>query len=190
MSDLPDEPSGAGPPPIQTSSKAGPRRRWVRLMGIPVFSYLGVIGMMMALENSLIFFPSIYPEGTWNPPGLSFEDAWFEASDGTKLHGWYAPNAKPRAVVLLAHGNAGNLSHRAEMVEALVKRLGVSVLIFDYRGYGKSGGTPSEAGILADARTARRWLAQRAKASSRPWVIHTSSGLNSAMVPVSSSQSA
>jgi hypothetical protein len=68
---------------------------------------------MMLMENSLIYFPSVYPEGDWDPPGLAFEDAWFESADGTRLHGWYVPYASPGAVVLIAHGNAGNLSHRA-----------------------------------------------------------------------------
>jgi uncharacterized protein len=123
--------------------------------------YLLVVLLMLVMENSLIYFPSVYPDGFWNPPGLNFEDAWFEAPDGTKLHGWYVPHEKPRAVVLFAHGNAGNLSHRYELLESL-HELGVSVMIFDYRGYGRSEGSPSEAGILADARAARRWLAERA----------------------------
>jgi fermentation-respiration switch protein FrsA (DUF1100 family) len=116
---------------------------------------------MMLMENSLIYFPSVYPEGDWDPPGLAFEDAWFESADGTRLHGWYVPYASPRAVVLIAHGNAGNLSHRAELLQDLTE-LGVSTMIFDYRGYGRSSGEPSEAGILADARAARAWLAKRA----------------------------
>lgn len=118
----------------------------------------------MALENSLIFFPSVYPDGDWRPRGLDFEDAWFEASDGTALHGWYVGCASPRAVILFAHGNAGNLSHRIEFLEML-KGMDIAVMIFDYRGYGRSAGAPSEAGILADARAARRWLAQRCEMS-------------------------
>jgi fermentation-respiration switch protein FrsA (DUF1100 family) len=113
------------------------------------------------MENSLIYFPSVYPEGIRDPPGLQFEDAWFESADGTKLHGWYVPHANPRAVLLVAHGNAGNLSHRYELLQQLAA-LGVSTMIFDYRGYGRSAGVPGEEGILADARAARRWLATRA----------------------------
>ena len=67
----------------------------------------------MLLEESLIFFPASYPEGDYNPVGLAFEDAWITAADGTRLHGWYVEHPHPRAVILLAHGNAGNLSHRA-----------------------------------------------------------------------------
>jgi fermentation-respiration switch protein FrsA (DUF1100 family) len=131
---------------------------------------LAVLGLMMAMEDSLIYFPSVYPDGYWNPAGLDFEDARFEAADGTKLHGWYVPTANPRAVILFAHGNAGNLSHRFEILEML-NRLKVSVLIFDYRGYGRSEGSPSEAGVLQDARAARRWLAERAGVSESQIVL-------------------
>jgi len=127
----------------------------------PLAAYGGLLLAMMAMENSLIYFPSVYPDGYWNPPGVTFEDAWFASADGTKLHGWYAGQENPRAVVLFAHGNAGNLSHRYDLLPALAK-LGASVLIFDYRGYGRSEGSPSERGILDDARAARKWLAERA----------------------------
>ena len=52
-----------------------------------VFGYLLILLVMLLMENSLIYFPAVYPEGIWNPPNLKFEDAWFEAPDGTRLHG-------------------------------------------------------------------------------------------------------
>jgi fermentation-respiration switch protein FrsA (DUF1100 family) len=93
---------------------------------------------------------------------LVFEDAWFAAPDGIRLHGWYCPHPQPRAIVLYAHGNAGNLTYFTDTMRVLQQRLGVSAMIFDYRGYGKSEGVPTEAGVLMDARAARAWLAQRA----------------------------
>ncbi len=132
--------------------------RWV---GILLLAYVLIVLAMMFLENSLIFFPAKYPDGDWNPPGLVFEDAWFNAADGTKLHGWFVPHEHPRAVALFLHGNAGNISHREDMLRQL-HRLGVAVLAPDYRGYGRSEGSPSEAGVLADGRAARKWLAERA----------------------------
>lgn len=125
-------------------------------------SYLILLLAAMIFEESLIFFPSKYPEGNWQPRGLEFEDAWFTAADGVKLHGWYVPCQSPRAIVLFAHGNAGNLSDRADMLRYLSGPLRTSVMIFDYRGYGRSEGQPNEEGVLADARAARAWLAQRA----------------------------
>lgn len=105
--------------------------------------------------------PSRFPAGEWNPRGLDFEDVSFVSSDGTRLHGWYVRHENPRAVILFSHGNAGNLSHRAETARVLNKLVGVSVMLYDYRGYGRSEGRPSEKGIMNDARSARSWLANR-----------------------------
>ena len=116
---------------------------------------------MMFLEESLIFVPLSFADDDWHPRGLVFEEARFEAADGVQLHGWYVPHDHPRAVVLFLHGNAGNLTHRAEVLRILHDRVGVAVMIFDYRGYGKSGGKPNEQGVLADARAGRAWLARR-----------------------------
>jgi hypothetical protein len=112
-------------------------------------------------EKSLVFFPSRFPQGNWHPADLQFEDAWFAAVDGTRLHGWYLPQPFPRAVALYCHGNAGNVAQWADAGRVLHDRVGLALLIFDYRGYGRSEGTPSEAGVVADARAARAWLAQR-----------------------------
>ena len=114
------------------------------------------------VEKSLVFAPSRYPAGDWQPAGLAFEDAWFTAKDGMRLHGWYVPHPQPRAVVLFCHGNGGNVALWADVLRILHDRMGVTAMGFDYRGYGRSEGTPSEAGVLADGRAARRWLAQRA----------------------------
>ena len=112
------------------------------------------------LEDSIIFQPRAYPAGDWAPqPGV--EDAWFASADGTRLHGRFAATKEPRAVVLYAHGNAGNVTDLQDTVRLFRDRLNVSVLVFDYRGYGRSEGKPTEGGVLADARAARRWLAAR-----------------------------
>ena len=119
----------------------------------------------MTFEESAIFHPSRYPDGDWEPRGAAFEDAWFES--GGRRPGstaWYAGAKDPTPpVVLFAHGETrGNLTHRRWVLELFRERLGESpVLVFDYRGYGRSAGTPNERGILADARAARRWLAER-----------------------------
>ncbi len=112
-------------------------------------------------ENPTVFQPVRYPIGDWQPAGLQFEDAWFASADGTRLHGWYVPCENARAAVLYCHGNGGNVAYWADAARSLHDRVGVSLLLFDYRGYGRSEGTPTEAGILADARAARAWLAQR-----------------------------
>ncbi|HLE45020.1 MAG TPA: alpha/beta hydrolase [Methylomirabilota bacterium] len=118
-------------------------------------------GCDSAVERSLIYYPTRRLEATPAEVGLAFEDVRVTAEDGVGLHGWYVPG--PRAVTLLwCHGNAGNISHRLENLRLMRERLGVGVLLFDYRGYGLSEGTPSETGTYLDARAVRGWLARRA----------------------------
>lgn len=123
---------------------------------------LGPLSPLRPVERSLLFHPVAWPDGEWTPDGLTPEDAWFKAADGTRLHGWYIDHPEPRGVALLCHGNAGNISGLAETLQILNRRHGLAVLAFDYRGYGRSEGKPSEAGILLDARAAWSWLARRA----------------------------
>jgi len=119
----------------------------------------------------LLFQPSRYPDGNWNPEGLDFEDVWFQSADGTKLHGWYCPAEKPRAVILFAHGNGGHLAHRAELLSFLQTEMQVTVMMFDYRGYGRSEGVPTVKGVLQDARAASKALAEKAGISEQELVV-------------------
>lgn len=124
---------------------------------------LGPLSPLAPVERALIYHPSPFPEPDVLPRNLPFEDAWFEAEDGTRLHGWYLGHPQPRAVVMFCHGNAGNIVSRGETLRVLNERHDLAVMTFDYRGYGKSEGKPSERGILQDARAARGWLAERAE---------------------------
>ncbi|QDT80932.1 Alpha/beta hydrolase family protein [Gimesia maris] len=123
---------------------------------------LGPLSPLVPVERALVYQPRPFPESDSLPENLPFEDAWFEAADGTQLHGWYLGHPKPRAVALFCHGNAGNIVSRGETLKILQERHGLAVMTFDYRGYGKSEGKPSERGILQDARAARARLASRA----------------------------
>jgi len=123
------------------------------------------------IERSMVFAPTRYPAGNWQPAGLQVEDAWFSARDNTRLHGWFVDHPQPRAVVLYCHGNGGNVAIWADALRVLHDRMGVAALCFDYRGYGRCEGTPSEAGVLADARAARAWLAQRTKIAENKIVL-------------------
>lgn len=117
---------------------------------------------LAGLEHGILYHPIKFPEGNWKPSGLKFEDAWFSSTDGTKLHGWFIPHSKPRGIALFAHGNAGNVTSCADTLRILHDRHQLSVLAFDYRGYGRSAGEPTEHGLYDDARAARAWLARRA----------------------------
>jgi fermentation-respiration switch protein FrsA (DUF1100 family) len=115
-----------------------------------------------AIENAIAFRPRPFPDGDWSPD-RRIEDVWIGSSDGGRLHGWLAEaTGPPRAAVLYTHGNGGNVTNRRHVVELFRDRMGATVLVFDYRGYGRSGGRPTEGGVLDDARAARRWLAARA----------------------------
>lgn len=113
-------------------------------------------------ENKFIYFPSVYPAGFWVPQkaGVPAEDCWFAAEDGVQLHGWYVAKDTARATLLWCHGNAGNLSDRLDNL-ARLRQLPLNIFIFDYRGYGRSQGTPDEAGIYRDARAAYDYLVTR-----------------------------
>src|SRR6185295_4753139 len=80
------------------------RRLW-RIARPVLVAYLVVILAMMLLETRLVYPIPPIEAGDWNPRGLSHEDVWFESADGTKLHGWFLPNAKSRRAVLYCHGN-------------------------------------------------------------------------------------
>jgi fermentation-respiration switch protein FrsA (DUF1100 family) len=116
-----------------------------------------------SIDERLLFFPATFPIGDWEPVGLKYSNVGFAAVDGLRIHGWYCRCENPRAFVLYMHGNAGNITHRADVMRLLQGRLRASALIFDYRGYGRSEGKPTVDGILNDARAARRFLANHAK---------------------------
>lgn len=126
---------------------------------------MGPVSPLRPLERSLVFHPSKYPQGNWEPTNLAYEDVWFAAEDGTQLHGWYIPHPQARAVALFTHGNAGHLADRADFLRMLSEQYHLSIMAFDYRGFGRSEGKPTEAGVLSDAQAASAWLSQRANVS-------------------------
>ncbi len=122
--------------------------------------WLSPASLEAAMEHHFIFFPDRQLVATPAAAGLAYEEVWFEATDGVKLHAWYLPGDPGQPVVLFCHGNAGNISHRMENLWHF-RKLGLAVLIFDYRGYGRSEGRASEEGTYHDARGALAWLRQR-----------------------------
>ena len=114
------------------------------------------------IENFFIFYPDRSLETAPADWGLNYEDVSFEAGDGTRLHGWFFPLPGKEPFILFCHGNAGNISHRIENVKLLLD-YGLQVFIYDYRGYGRSGGRPSEAGLYQDGLAAYDYLVERKK---------------------------
>jgi len=121
----------------------------------------GLGGFLLFLrwrEPRMIYSPDRRLDTTPDRIGLSFEDVFLVASDGTRIHGWWLPSNRSESLtILFLHGNAGNISHRLEKL-FLLRELPVNVLIMDYRGYGRSEGAPNEAGTYADALAAYHYL--------------------------------
>jgi pimeloyl-ACP methyl ester carboxylesterase len=130
-------------------------RRALRLVG-SVALVLGVLWIMMPfLLNSLLYFPSRHFFLEPGALGLHPTDVAFETEDGERLHAWWFRTAEEsRGHLLLFHGNAGNIGDRL-LHARLLTDAGLDVFSFDYRGYGRSTGSPSEAGTYDDARAAR-----------------------------------
>ena len=122
--------------------------------------YLGYSAFLYAYQPKLIYFPIRELAATPRHLGLDYEHITFEAEDGVKLDGWFVPANVSRGTVLFFHGNAGNISHRLDSI-AIFHKLGYSVMIFDYRGYGRSEGKPSEEGLYRDAEAAWRYLTEQ-----------------------------
>ncbi|MDR2522520.1 MAG: alpha/beta hydrolase [Synergistaceae bacterium] len=139
------------------------RKNYYRPLGLFLILALLVGGIPFTL-TWFVFRPSARLSHTPAALGLSFEDVTLTTSDNVRLHGWYVPaNEKnSRAELLFFHGNAGNISNRLDSIE-IFHNLGLSVFIFDYRGYGQSGGRPSVAGTALDARAAWQWLTEEKK---------------------------
>jgi fermentation-respiration switch protein FrsA (DUF1100 family) len=110
-----------------------------------------------AIENFFVFFPETPFACTPDELNLHYKDVSFHTRDGKRLHGWFFPLKKGFPVILFCHGNAGNISHRLENIRLLLDR-GLQVFIFDYRGYGRSSGRPSEKGLYMDGLAAYDYL--------------------------------
>lgn len=146
------EPSAPQAPPITW------RRRLARVGILLLIVMVSGVALMVWFERSFIYFPT-RAEHHWEAaPSLAPQDVRFTTDDGVTLHGWYLQVPDARATVLFFHGNGGNLSHRGIPLK-LLREAGLSSLIIDYRGYGKSDDVaPDEAGLYADARAAWRHL--------------------------------
>jgi fermentation-respiration switch protein FrsA (DUF1100 family) len=127
-------------------------RRALRPVGLVALIGIGLLLFGQRIVESIIFQPS---PGIEYPParfGIDAEETWLTTEDGVRIHSFFLPAAQAASrAVLFLHGNAGNASHRLPNA-ALLAALGADVLLLDYRGYGASEGSPSEAGVYADAR--------------------------------------
>lgn len=142
------------------------KERLIRILLLIIVIIGGGWYVLGTMIESFIFFPE---KGFWQRPeeyGLQYEEIYPVTEDGVKLHGWYLGADPSHETVLMFHGNAGNISHRLFKTAPLVRE-GISFLLIDYRGFGRSeGGIKRGDDLFADARAALEWLKEKKGISS------------------------
>lgn len=106
------------------------------------------------LDDRFVYFPTAWEDQDWHELSqLPLEETWFRAEDGTRLFGWYVEPLNAEAVLLWCHGNAGSIIHRLDHLSGFYSH-GLACFLWDYRGYGRSEGSPSEEGLYLDVQAA------------------------------------
>ncbi len=146
-------------------SVRSPRPFWVkalRMVAVVVATYLAIIGVALLMEDWLVHCPM--GADRWSEkPSAMIEDVDMKTADGTPIHAWWYPPLDPtnKEALLYCHGKGGNLSDRGGFTLRLQQHFGgCGVLLFDYPGYGRSGGKLSETGCYASTDAAHRWLTE------------------------------
>ena len=111
--------------------------KWPYLISLIIIIVASFYFFYPKIENFFIFFPEKLFDQIPSDVHLIYEDVFFHTEDGRSLHGWFFPLEEESPVILLCHGNAGNISHRLDLIRLLLKRQ-LQVFIFDYRGCGNS----------------------------------------------------
>ncbi|VTR97615.1 alpha/beta hydrolase [Tuwongella immobilis] len=135
------------------------KKRMLIFIGLFVLGYLGIVIMLLSLENRLVFVVTPASEA-WEPkPSEQLQDVWIAMPDGGQIHAWWnPPPAGKRETLLICHGNSGNVSFRGQTMLRFGQELQRGVLLFDYPGYGQSPGEPNEANCYDSATAAFDWL--------------------------------
>jgi alpha-beta hydrolase superfamily lysophospholipase len=144
-----------------------------------ITSVFGVIAFLLLLkvlviiiEPKLTFYPYRDFDETPQDYGIPFEEFYIDSTDDVQLWAWYLKHPEPIAELVFFHGNAGNISKgRLELLINLCRH-GFSVFVFDYRGYGKSTGTPTESGVKADSVAAAEFFRQKIHVDRLPVIYH------------------
>ena len=123
--------------------------------------YIGIALLLFLMQSRLLYYPEIGRDISTTPQavGLDFEEVWLDAGEGVRLHGWYVGREGAKAVALILHGNAGSIALRLDWLR-MFHQLGYASFIVDYRGYGRSTGSPGEQGTYDDARRAWEYLTE------------------------------
>jgi fermentation-respiration switch protein FrsA (DUF1100 family) len=120
-----------------------------------------VYGLLCLGASRMLYYPMRYPHGEWHlQRSHRAEDVWLRTSDGVGLHAWWLAKPGASLATLHLHGNGGNITHRSLSAKHILAA-GSSLLLLDYRGYGKSDGTPTEQGLYRDADAGYEWLVEK-----------------------------
>ena len=144
------------------------KRRWVRRLALlsVVLSVLALVGygiavvVMLGIEPSLVYMPTKSGQEWSEKPSAEIQDVTLTTPDG-QMNAWYLPAEKPDIALMICHGTGGNLSIRGQGLPEYRSRFHASVLVFDYPGYGKSDGEPTEAGCYNVANAAYDFLVSK-----------------------------
>lgn len=140
-------------------------------IGLVIAVLISLFFFIRYLEKKNLYFPLQTIEATPADVGLYYEEIIVTAADGVDISLWYVPAEDAKGTIIFCHGNGGNISHRLDKIRMLIG-LGLNVLIFDYRGYGASSGTPSEEGLYSDAEAAFGYLVNMRKVSSQRLIVY------------------
>ena len=148
-------------------------------MGLLIFGLVWLL--LRAFETTQVYRRTYNLAETPAADGLKFEEIRFVAEDGVRLFGWWIPHEEAKGSVLFCHGNAGNIGDRVAMFRAL-HEMKVNVFAFDYRGYGQSGGWPTEKGTYRDARAAYEYVRTHYDNIEKPPIIGMGRSLGGGVV--------
>lgn len=149
---------------------AGAMRVLITVLWVSALAYVLFGAYLYLFQERLVYLPTATVVATPAERGMPYEGVTLSTEDGETLDAWFVPAGQQRAVLLFAHGNVGNIGDRLASLEQF-HRLGLSVLIFDYRGYGRSTGTPTEAGTYRDAEAAWHYLVDQRRVPSQHIVV-------------------
>lgn len=129
----------------------------LKLIGAAVICYGAVIVWMYLSQRKMLYYPKTEHVASPELIGLPYEDVTVLNGLGNHIHAWWVPHPDARFTILFSHGNGGNISHRLETLR-IFHEMGISTLVYDYSGYGKSEGEPGEGAMRSDAMAAWNWL--------------------------------
>ncbi len=133
---------------------------FIKITGAFLVGIISLFFYARYLEKKSLYYPISDIENTPQDIGIEYEDIFFNTKDDVRLNGWLLKAQKPRATMLFAHGNGGNIGHRLDKI-VFFNKLGFNVFTFDYRGYGKSQGMPSEKGLYLDIQAVYEFITDK-----------------------------